>query len=137
MVPKLIEFASNHFVLVGLLVVLLGLLLVTELRRGGRSLSSGELTALLNGGQGMVLDVRAHKEFSSGHIVDALNIPYDKLASRMAELEKFRAKTLIVVDAMGQHAGSICRDLQKAGFSVVRLGGGMGTWRGDNLPVVK
>ncbi|WP_349618003.1 rhodanese-like domain-containing protein [Azotobacter salinestris] len=137
MVPKLIEFASNHYILVGLLVVLLVLLLVTELRRGGRSLSSGELTSLVNGGQGLVLDVRAHKEFSGGHIVDALNIPYDKLASRMAELEKFRAKTLIVVDAMGQHAGVVCRDLQKAGFNVARLAGGMSTWRGDNLPVVK
>ncbi|MDV7214000.1 rhodanese-like domain-containing protein [Azotobacter beijerinckii] len=137
MVPKLIEFAAHHYFLVGLLVVLLALLLVTELRRGGRSLSSGELTSLLNGEQGMVLDVRAHKEFSTGHIVGALNMPYDKLAGRMAELEKFRAKTLIVVDAMGQHAGTVCRDLQKAGFSVARLGGGMGTWRGDNLPVVK
>lgn len=137
MVPKLIEFASNHYILVGLLIILLVLLLVTELRRGGRALSCGELTSLVNGGQGVVLDVRAHKEFSGGHIIDALNIPYDKLASRMAELEKFRSKTVIVVDAMGQHAGTICRDLQKAGFSVARLAGGMSTWRGDNLPVVR
>jgi len=137
MVPKLIEFAAHHYFLVGLLIVLLALLLVTELRRSGRSLSCGELTALINGGQGMVLDVRAHKEFSTGHIVDALNIPFDKLTGRLAELEKFRAKTLIVVDAMGQHAGAVCRDLHKAGFNVARLAGGMGTWRGDNLPVVK
>jgi rhodanese-related sulfurtransferase len=40
--------------------------------------------------------------FPAGHIVGAVNIPQDKLAARMAELEKHKAKTIIVVDAMGQ-----------------------------------
>ena len=43
----------------------------------------------------------------------------------------------IVVDAMGQHAGAVCRDLQKAGFTAAKLSGGISAWRGDNLPVVK
>jgi len=137
MVPKLIEFVTHHYILSGIFVVLLILLLITELRRGGRSLSTAELTALVNGGQGVVLDVRSHKDFAGGHIVDALNIPYEKLASRMAELEKHKAKTLIVVDAMGQHAGTVCAELQKSGFTTARLAGGMSGWRGENLPVVK
>ena len=98
---------------------------------------SRELTALVNSEQGVVLDVRNHKDFSSGHIVDALNIPFDKLAERMVELEKHKAKTIIVVDAMGQHAGMVARDLKKAGYTAAKLGGGIASWRGDNLPVVK
>ena len=137
MVAHLIEFASHHYVLSTLFVVLLALLLAHEAGRGGRSLSSRELTALLNAGQGVVLDVRPHKEFAAGHIVDALNIPHDKLASRIAELEKHKDKTLIVVDAMGQHAGSVCAQLRKAGFTVARLSGGISSWRADNLPLVK
>ena len=137
MVAHLIECASNHYLLSTLFVVLLALLLAHEARRGGRSLSCRELTALLNAGQGVVLDVRPHKEFAAGHIVDALNIPHDKLASRIAELEKHKDKTLIVVDAMGQHAGVVCGVLRKAGFEASRLGGGIASWRGDNLPVVK
>ena len=39
-------------------VVLLVLLIVTEMRKGGQSLSSRELTALVNSDQGVVLDVR-------------------------------------------------------------------------------
>lgn len=137
MLANLIEFATNHYVLTACFVFLLVLLIVTELRKGGKSLSSRELTALVNSEQGVVLDVRNNKDFASGHIVGAINIPFDKLASRMVELDKHKAKTVIVVDAMGQHAGSVARELKKAGFTAAKLGGGIASWRGDNLPVVK
>ncbi|WP_172143336.1 rhodanese-like domain-containing protein [Pseudomonas tumuqii] len=137
MLANLIEFASTHYVLSGLFVVLLALLIFTELRKGGQSLSSRELTALINSEQGLVLDVRGQKDFSAGHIVGALHIPYEKVASRIAELEKHKGKTLVVVDAMGQHAGTVSRDLKKAGFNAAKLSGGIASWRGDNLPLVK
>jgi rhodanese-related sulfurtransferase len=137
MLANLIEFATTHYVLSGLFVTLLALLIFTEVRKGGQSLSSRELTALVNSEQGVVLDIRGQKDFSAGHIVGALNIPYEKLASRMVELDKHKAKTLIVVDAMGQHAGAVCRDLKKAGFTAAKLSGGIGSWRADNLPLVK
>ncbi|WP_417661879.1 rhodanese-like domain-containing protein [Pseudomonas sp.] len=137
MLANAIEFVTNHYLLVGTFVILLVLLLVTELQKGGKSLSSRELTALLNSEQGVALDVRSQKDFSAGHIVGALHIPYDKIATRMAELEKHKAKTIVVIDAAGQHAGTAARDLQKAGFTAAKLSGGMSTWRGDNLPVVK
>jgi rhodanese-related sulfurtransferase len=137
MLANLIEFASNHYALSGSFVVLLTLLIVTELRRGGQSLSTRELTALVNADQGVLVDVRPKKEFDTGHIVDSLNIPFEKLVNRMAELEKHKAKTIILVDAMGQHAGSLCRELKKAGFTAAKLSGGIASWRGDNLPLVK
>jgi len=137
MVAHLLEFATTHYVLSGLFAVLLALLIFTEMRRGGQSLSTRELTALVNSEQGIVLDVRNSKDFATGHVVGALNIPYEKLVNRLAELEKHKVKTLIVVDAMGQHAGTACRELQKAGFTAAKLSGGIASWRGDNLPLVK
>ncbi|HSC83824.1 MAG TPA: rhodanese-like domain-containing protein [Pseudomonas sp.] len=137
MLAHLIEFATNHYVLSAIFAVLLVLLLITELNKGGKSLSTRELTALVNRDEAVVLDVRNSKDFATGHIVDALNIPYEKLAARMAELEKHKSKTIIVVDAMGQHAGSVAGILQKAGYTAAKLGGGIASWRGDNLPVVK
>ena len=77
MLANLIEFVSNHYVLSSLFVALLILLFITETRKGGKSLSNRELTALVSSGEGVVLDVRAKKEFDAGHIVDALNIPYE------------------------------------------------------------
>jgi rhodanese-related sulfurtransferase len=137
MLAHLIEFATNHYILAGCFVFLLALLIAHEMRKGGKSLTTAQLTALVNAEQAVVVDVRVNKEFAAGHIVGALNIPHDKVAERMVELEKHKAKTIIVVDALGQHAGHVCRELQKAGFQAAKLSGGISTWRGDNLPVVK
>ena len=109
------------------ILVLLVLLLLHELRKGGKSLSTRELTALVNADQAVVLDIRPAKEFASGHIVDALNIPADKLNSRMTELEKYKGKTIILVDAMGQHSGTWGGVLKKAGFNAAKLSGGIGS----------
>ncbi|AQW66989.1 UNVERIFIED_ORG: rhodanese-related sulfurtransferase [Pseudomonas parafulva] len=137
MVANLIQFATNHYLLVAIFVVLLAALLVNEIRRGGQSLSNGQLTALVNADKGLVIDIRPAKEYAAGHIVGALSIPQDKLATRMTELEKHKDKTLIVVDAMGQHAGTVCRDLLKAGYNAAKLSGGVSSWKADNLPLVK
>lgn len=137
MVAHLIQFATEHYLLVGAFVILLALLIAHELSRGGRSLSSGELTALVNSEQGVVIDIRPSKEYAAGHIVGALNIPQDKLAARIGELEKHKAKTIILVDAQGQHAGTQARELMKSGFTAAKLSGGVSSWKADNLPLVK
>jgi hypothetical protein len=71
----------------------------------------GELTALVNKDEAWwSTSVRAR--ISAGHIVGAVNIPQDKLANRMAELEKHKAKTIIVVDALGQQPAPRSRAAQ-------------------------
>ncbi|WP_430309095.1 rhodanese-like domain-containing protein [Pseudomonas sp. PONIH3] len=137
MVAHLIQFATDHFILVAIFVVLLVLLLVNEVRRGGQSLSNGQLTALINADKAVVIDIRTAKEYSAGHIVGALSMPQDKVAGRMTELEKHKDKTLIVVDAMGQQSGTLCRELLKAGYTAAKLSGGVSSWKADNLPLVK
>ena len=84
-----------------------------------------------------MVDIRPAKEFAAGHIVGALNIPQDKLIARLAELEKHKAKTIILVDAQGQHAGTHAREMLKTGFTAAKLSGGISSWRADNLPLVK
>lgn len=137
MVAHLIQFATNHYILVGIFVVLLALLIAHTLQGGGRSLSTGELTALVNKDAGVVVDIRPSKEFAAGHIVGAVNIPQDKLITRIGELEKHKAKTLILVDAQGQHSGTHARELMKSGFTAAKLSGGVASWKADNLPLVK
>jgi rhodanese-related sulfurtransferase len=137
MVAHLIEFATNHYILVGIFVVLLALLLAHTMQGGGRSLSTGELTALVNKDAGVVVDIRPAKDYAAGHIVGAINIPQDKLAARTGELEKHKAKTIILVDAQGQHAGTHAREMLKTGFTAAKLSGGISSWRADNLPLVK
>ena len=56
MFANLIEFIINHYVLSGMFAVLLVLLIVTEMRKGGQSLSSRELTALVNSDKGVAVE---------------------------------------------------------------------------------
>ncbi|KPC25239.1 Rhodanese domain-containing protein [Pseudomonas syringae pv. cilantro] len=137
MVAHLLEFATNHYLITGAFVILLALLIAYELSKGGASLSTRELTALVNRDEAVVIDVRSKKDFTAGHIVGSLNFPQDKVLTRTAELQKYKDKTLIIVDAMGQHAGSTARELLKSGFKAAKLSGGISSWRGDNLPLVK
>ena len=97
MVDHLIAFATAHYLLAGAFVILLALLIAHEMSRGGRSLSTSELTALVNKDEAVVVDIRPAKDFAAGHIVGALNIPQDKLIARLPELEKHKAKTIILV----------------------------------------
>lgn len=135
---QIIEFTANHPLLVGALVALACALIVTELRKGGQTISSQEVTQLINQQGAVVVDVREKADFSKGHIVDAYNIPYSKVAERAGELNKYQDKPIIIVDAMGQHSGTAGKQLKDAGFTqVLRLKGGMSTWTADSLPLVK
>lgn len=138
MASQLIEFITNHYILCGIFIVLLFLLAVTEIRRGGRSINSSQLTALINTDQAVVVDIRPLKEFGTGHITDSLSIPFEKFSTRSIELNKYKDnKTVIIVDNQGQHSGTIARDLKKAGFTVAKLSGGITNWQADGLPLVK
>lgn len=134
---RILEFSAYHWMLSGLFILILGLLIVHELRRGGRTVSPRELTMLVNRGEGIILDVRSKKDFDGGHIVNSQHIAAEKLAGHFTELEKHKDKVIMVVDAMGQHSGTVCRELKKAGYNTVRLAGGIATWRNDNLPLTR
>ncbi len=123
--------------LVGLLVALATALVFVEGKKGGQSLSHHEVTRLLNSGDGVLLDVREKGDFKAGHVVDAIHIPYGKLSDRISELDKFKNKTIVVADKMGQQAGAAGKTLKDNGFSTSRLQGGMTEWVSQNLPVVK
>lgn len=128
-------FLGEQWMLVSALMALAGLFMWTENQRAGDSISVHQLIAQVNNANAAVLDLRDPKEFREGHVVDAINIPFAKIAERMAELDKTRP--LVLVDKIGQHSAAIGRTLKQAGFQVSRLQGGMSEWTASSLPVVK
>lgn len=132
-----LDFVTEEWLLCSLLAAVTVAFLILESRKGGASVSHHQATRLLNDGKAILVDLRDTKEYKAGHIVDALNIPYASLASRLDDLEKHKSKQIIVVDKMGQHAGAAGKILRDKGFAVVRLQGGMMEWTQQNLPVVK
>lgn len=130
-------FVSEQWLLFSIVFILVVVLITLESKKGGKSLNFHEATRLVNKGEAVILDVREKKDYSAGHIVDAIHIPYAKIADRQSELEKHKSKVIIVVDKMGQHAAAATKTLREAGWQAQRLSGGMAEWQAQNLPVVK
>ena len=124
--------------LVGALMVAFALLWQHESRKSGQSVTPQQAINLVNSEDGIFLDVRDSGEFGKGHIANAINIPANKFEGRVAELEKFREKPIVLVCKMGQHSGAIGKQLQAKGYSqVYRMSGGMMEWGQLQLPLVK
>jgi len=132
-----VDFVMEEWLLCSLLAAVVVAFLILESRRGGTTVTHHQATRLINDGKAVLIDLRDSKEYKAGHIVDAINIPYASLNTRLDELEKHKSKQLIVVDKMGQHAGAAGRVLREKGYTVLRLQGGMMEWTQQNLPVVK
>lgn len=134
-----IEFLQKNILLVAVAVVSGVMVLWPLLRRSGaKDVSAGDATLLINRENAIVLDVRAPGEFAAGHLPDAINIPADKLAERIGELEKYKGRPLIVNCQTGMRSGSACGTLRKNGFArVFSLAGGVGEWQKAGMPLRK
>ncbi len=135
------EFLANNWLLTTAWTIVAVLLLSIHFRlvaQGPQSIGSQMLTHYVNREEGVVVDVRGQADFNKGHIQGALNIPLSKIKDSVKELEKYKNKPMIMVCANGIQVASACQTLKKEGFSKLhKLSGGMTSWQGDNLPIVK
>ena len=135
------EFVLNHWLLVLALVVILALLVMDTFKRkllGFREIKPQEAVRLINHEGAVALDVREDKEFQEGHILNALHIPSGIIDKRLAELESYKNRPLIVYCRSGQRSAQASVVLRKQGFEqVYKLSGGMLAWRSADLPVAK
>jgi rhodanese-related sulfurtransferase len=81
----------------------------------------------------LVLDVRSAEEFASGHVPGAHHLPFDQVATRLAELGPPRE--VVVYCERGPRAAKAAAVLAGAGFQVLHLAGHMSGWRAAGLPV--
>lgn len=86
----------------------------------------------------LLLDVREADDYKEFHIPNTMNIPYGHLALRMAELEPYKGKPVMVIDHSGLRAPRAMEQLQKAGFTqVFVVKGGIAEWKTAGLPLEK
>jgi rhodanese-related sulfurtransferase len=135
-----VEFIQKNIFLVLVAVVSGSMLLWPLLRRGaaGPTVNTLEATQMMNRADALVIDLRAADEFAAGHVLGARNIPVADLERRAADLDKHKAKPVIVYSADANRASAAVATLRKAGFaSVHNLAGGYGAWLQAGLPVEK
>ena len=83
-----------------------------------------------------VLDVRTPQEYAEGHVPGAVNVPYDQLASRLAEVPK--DKDVVLYCKSGRRAGIAADVLAANGYTrLSHLEGDMNAWIEKGRPVAK
>ena len=81
-----------------------------------------------------VLDVRAPEEFVTGHVPGAVNIPYDQVAARLAEVPK--DKDVVLYCRSGRRAAMAAEVLAAQGYTrLMHLEGDMPAWIAQGRPV--
>ena len=130
------EFAANNIILVSAWFMLLALFILSETRKGGKTLTAQQVIMRMNKEDAVILDVRDKADYKKGHIINSINIPYASLENKISELNDHKEKPVIVVCKMGQTSNAAGALLRKNGFNdVTRLSGGMSEWTSLNLPV--
>jgi rhodanese-related sulfurtransferase len=138
--PRLIEFAGNHFYLISAAAVMAVVVIVSEIRariQDFAAIAPTDAIRLMNQGA-VVIDLREPAEYQAGHISEARNFTLQNLTVGADALKKYREKPVIACCNTGINGGSAARELSKLGFSrVFNLRGGLNAWRQENLPLVR
>lgn len=131
------EFLAQQWMLVAALLAVIVMLIMHESRKSGPSLSPQQAINMVNGEDGVFLDLREAAEFKKGHIVGAINIPSAKLSTRLVELEKYKDKPIVLVCKMGQQSSAAGKQLKAENYTkVYKMTGGMMEWTNLQLPTV-
>jgi rhodanese-related sulfurtransferase len=140
-VKQFSTFITDHWLLFLALVVILALLIMSFIKSrflGFKEIKPAEVVQLLNHNDAIVIDVRDDKEYSEGHILNAVHVPLGVLEGRLNELEKYRARHVIVACNAGQQSARAGMIMQKQGFTnLYKLAGGMRAWQSAHLPVTR
>jgi phage shock protein E len=99
--------------------------------------SEKDVLGMSEKGKGPVLvDVRSAKEYASGHVPGAINIPVSEVADRLTDLAPHKDQGVVLYCEQGGRALRAARILLSAGFPDVRhLEGDMSSWRAAGLPI--
>lgn len=130
----------NWYLFLGLFIVLF-MLAYGPLRQmiyGIQHVTTAEAIRLLNHEQGVIVDVRETDEYRAGHIPKAVNMPLSGLGGGLKQLEKYKARPVIVCCRTSKRSARAAVLLRQQQFANVQvLAGGVTGWQGENLPVEK
>ena len=138
---ELMAFAGRHpylsLALGGLTVALIYNEIAGRLS-GIRRLGPAEVTALINHGNALLVDVRGASDFEKGHIAGSRNVLPSSFGPEHKLLAGAKSQPVVLVCRTGQTAGGAAKRLKKAGFEKVYvLDGGVAAWQQADLPLVK
>ena len=83
------------------------------------SLNIEEIRNIMLNTEYIIIDVRTKEEYDSGHIVGAVNIPYDEINE---SVDVYKSKTIFVYCKSGNRSNIAFNYLKELGYTVYDLG---------------
>ena len=133
------EFLTENWMLIVIAVVSGAMLMVPGIGGSGAAvIQPMKAVQMMNHEKAVVIDVCEPNEFAQGHVVGARNVPLGLLDKQLEATVKNKQLPLILVCASGIRSKRAVATAKKLGYeNVYSLAGGMGAWRGANMPVGK
>ncbi|HET7597120.1 MAG TPA: rhodanese-like domain-containing protein, partial [Burkholderiales bacterium] len=83
-------------------------------------------------------DVRDAGDYAAGHITNARHIPESEVTQRLREIEKYKARPVIIACRSGNRSPAVAAALRKQGFGeAFALRGGVAAWQQASMPLEK
>jgi len=134
-----LDFALHHSILFIALAVLIVLMIANELHgnmTGGKRVSPTAAVRLINDQDPVIIDLRNAADYKRGHLLNAVNIPPNKIEERITEFSKKPERPVLLYCNLGNSSREAALKLLKKGYpNTYELKGGMNGWLGANLPV--
>jgi thioredoxin len=106
------------------------------LPRAAGALKAPELAQLLAGGAVVPVDARDAAAFARAHLPSAVNMPFDEIESRLAELHMLTGQPVLYCRS-GDKTKELSQKLAEQGMPVAFLEGGILAWEAEGLPIQK
>lgn len=135
---QLSQFISNHWQLWIAFTVILVLVFINELitqKKKAKEVEPQAAVDLINNENAIVIDLRDKDAFKAGHIIDSVNASAEDFAG--AKMNAYKDKNIILICARGLQSPALAAKIRLQGFNPVVLKGGMTSWQGADLPLVK
>ena len=96
-----------------------------------KNISAEEAYKLINGNnEFLILDVRTKEEYDDGHIPGAKLFPVQVLPMKLAELDKYKDKPVLIYCALGGRSPRAVDTLVNNDFTnIYHLSKGISSWR--------
>ncbi len=110
--------------------------LVAEAKKNITMISAEEAKALLDKGDVVFLDCREPKEYKSGHLPGAINIPRGLLEFQIGSKISDKNTPVVMYCKSGGRASLACCSIQRMGYKNVKnMDGGWKAWAKAGYPV--
>ena len=86
-------------------------------------------------GDALIIDVRTANEYQQKHVQQAVNIPYDEIASRITTLAPDRSTRIILYCRSGHRSGIAAQTLREMGYQQINNRGGLSDMQRSGYPI--